>query len=77
MIPFTFNIGHGLLAGLLASVVCRIGRRLRPWYARTFIRGRLEPPKGDNTDFDPPQKAYVVGDPEMAAEPTGLKFTDV
>ena len=45
---------------------------------RGHIRdGRLEPPNGDNTDFDPPQKAYVVGDPEMAAEPTGLKFTDV
>ena len=43
MIPFTFNIGHGLLAGLLASVVCRIGRRLRPWYARSFLRGRLDP----------------------------------
>lgn len=34
MIPFTFNVGHGLLAGLMASLVCYLGRRLRPWYAR-------------------------------------------
>ena len=61
MIPFTFNVGHGLIAGLMASLVCRIARRLRPWYARSFLRGRRDPPKGDNTDSDP---LDAVGDAE-------------
>ena len=62
MIPFTFNIGHGLLAGLLASLVCHIARQLRPWYARKLLVRRLEPPKSDNADFEPPQRvAHVAG----------------